>query len=154
MIKYTELKKGLNTYLKTLYSPSEYSFYSGIEVAEGYTRPSFFTSLEAIDTELSNFCTSKNSFVYYIDFLQVETDEFEMLSIQTKLVSKFRKGFSIGDRHITPNDVKASIVKGERTVLEVAVDFTYYDDIIYDDDDKPEDADLMESFELNENTTN
>lgn len=87
----TKLKAGLNKQLQTLYSPKDYKYYSGLEVIEGYSKPSFFTSLELITSYVISKNVSQRSYVFLIDYFQPEKDEVDMLNKLDEIIKNFKQ---------------------------------------------------------------
>ena len=64
-----ELKKVLIEKMKTKYPESTYRYY-GIQVVEGYQKPSFFTQLKPVTLDFSNRNSTENVLTFYITYFQ------------------------------------------------------------------------------------
>ena len=143
MITIKELKAGLIKVLKDELNSTDYKIYSGLEVIEGYKKPSFFTHLELLDMNLENKSTKHYSFMFLIDYFQPEVDEIDMLDKADLITSIYSNGFKVKDRFILPTDISTALIGSDKNILEVEIDFDFYQETNIKDA-----FDLMEEFEL------
>ena len=135
-----ELKKGLIELLQTIFP--DYNYYS-MEVVEDYDRPCFFTQLKPTNTQAKNYNTKNNQMTFYIDYLQEQIDEVDMLETIDKLRNLFELSVRIKDRSIDVEGFDWDFVGTKRNILEVSIDLQW-DEKIEHLDNSP----LIESVEM------
>lgn len=145
---YKQLKAGLNAHLQTVFPMvsddpeiETYAYY-GLEVAEGYEAPCFFTRLETGESRPNNKNTLYNRLTYTIMYFPVEVDEIDLMDKVDTIRELFELGCYVQDgdekRYVDCVGFDWGFGGTERDILEISVDVEYLTDIR-----KPETAQLM-----------
>ena len=135
-----ELKKGLIELMQTVFP--NHNYYS-MEVVEDYDRPCFFTQLKPTNTMAKNYNKKNNQMTFYIDYLQEQIDEVDMLETIDKLRNLFELSVRIEDRSIDVEGFDWDFVGTKRNILEVSIDLQWDEKIEHLDN-----APLIESVEM------
>lgn len=141
MIPAGDVKKALIDVLKKVFG-KKYKYY-GIEVSEGYEKPSFFTQMIPIsmENETTNITSSAYSFV--ITYFQQKIDEADALEVFSKIREGYGLKVKIGDRYINVTDVDYDFVGEKSNILQVTVNVLFKDKI-----EKEETAQIMKQMEI------
>ena len=146
MITSKDIKTALISLMKKEYSTEQYKYYSGLEVIEGYSKPSFFTELDLISTKMINRNIRKYSYMFSIEFFTPKADEVNMLEMQDKLTEIFELGFSINERFIVPENVETSFSGKENNILNVEFTFEFFQEIEQEETELMKEYSLIEKF--------
>lgn len=121
-----EVKKGLNALLASKY-PS-IKLYSKA-VVEGYKRPCFFTQLKPISMNNQTMTTRYNLATFYIEYMQEELNEADMLDKVDEIRNLFGQYVRIGDRAVDVTEFDFDYVGTDRNILEISLDIEWLDRI-------------------------
>lgn len=121
-----EVKTGLNTLLASKYP--EIKLYSKA-VVEGYQRPCFFTQIQPITMENRTKTTRYNLVAFYIEYIQEELDEVDMLDKVEEIRDLFGQYVKIQDRAIDVGGFDFDYVGTERNILEISLELEWLDRI-------------------------
>lgn len=124
----TEIKKGLNKTMQTLYPIPQYQFY-GVDIVEGYQRPCFFTKLQPVQMRPENYNTYFNQAAYYIDYIQKEPDEVDMMKKIEEIRELFGLYVKIGSRTLDVTNFDYEFIGTDRNILEISIDIEWMDRI-------------------------
>ena len=125
MIPLAEIKKELVSALRALY-PEGYAFY-GLEVTEGYKKPSFFTQLLQVSCETETMWTKKRLFIYEITYFQKEVDEADALEKISAIEKAFGNKVKIKDRYANVSEVESRFAGKFGNIPQVKVTFSFLD---------------------------
>ncbi len=125
MIPLAEVKRELVSALRALY-PEGYAFY-GLEVTEGYRKPSFFTQLLQVSSETETMWTKKRLFIYEITYFQKEADEADALEKISAIEEAFRHKVKIKGRHANVSEVESGFTGKFGNIPQVKVTFSFLD---------------------------
>lgn len=140
-----EIKKGLLSHMQTSFPCDKYKYYS-MDVVEGFDRPCFFTQLKPVDTAPQNYNSRNNVLTFYINYLQTEIDEFEMLETIDKIRNLFGLAVKIGDRAVKVDNFEWDFIGKDRNVVEISVDIQWMDKIEHEITEQ-----IVESVQTNTN---
>jgi hypothetical protein len=127
-----ELKAGLLARLQTKYPADQYHYYS-MAVVEGYERPCFFTQVKPTLSDPENRSSRKNQVTLYINFLQKEVNEAEMLDMIEGIRDLFGLYVQINDRAVDVTGFDWDFVGTDRNIPELSVDLEWMDNIGHED---------------------
>lgn len=127
MISVVELKKALVDVIRSKYGKS-YKYY-GIEVTEGYEKPSFFTQIVPVEMEnvTTNFADSAYSFV--ITYFQKQIDEADALQKVSELREAFGLKVKVEDRYVSVTDFDYEFVGEKNNILQMSLNVSFKDGI-------------------------
>ena len=128
MLDLKTLKKGMLDVLRDLY-PSGYRFY-GIEVTEGYEKPSFFTQLIPVMIEREMQRTTDNIFLFVVTLFQKEPDEADALEKITEIRDAYGAKVHIGDRYINVTDFSYEFIGEDRNIPQIQITVSFKDQIM------------------------
>lgn len=140
MVSLKELKKGLLDVLKGLY-PDGYRFY-GIEVTEGYEKPSFFTQLVPVLVEPQTQRITDNIFLFAITYFQKKPDESDALEKINKIREAYGIKVRIWDRYVNVDSFSYEFVGNERNIPQIQITVSFKDQIAWE-----EEREVMENVE-------
>ena len=140
----SELKKGLLSLMQTIYPETEYKYY-GMDVSEGFERPSFFTQIKPVDMDPNNYNSRNNRVTFFIDYMQEIVDEVDALDKIQQIRDSFGLAEKIGDRAVKVVSYDYDFIGTERNIPEISIDLEWMDRI-----DHTENLPLMESAEINQ----
>lgn len=120
-----ELKKALIEKMKTKYPESTYRYY-GIEVVEGYQKPSFFTQLKPITLDFSNRNSTENVLTFYITYFQKEINEADMLRKVDELRELFGQYLMVGKRAVDISNFDFDYAGNDKNILEISFDLEFF----------------------------
>lgn len=140
----SELKKGLLSLMQTIYPETEYKYY-GMDVSEGFERPSFFTQIKPVDMDPNNYNSRNNRVTFFIDYMQEIVDEVDALDKIQQIRDTFGLAVKIGDRAVKVVSFDYDFIGTERNIPEIGIDLEWMDRI-----DHTENLPLMESAEINQ----
>jgi len=140
----SELKKGLLSLMQTIYPETEYKYY-GMDVSEGFERPSFFTQIKPVDMDPNNYNSRNNRVTFFIDYMQEIVDEVDALDKIQLIRDTFGLAVKIGDRAVKVVSFDYDFIGTERNIPEIGIDLEWMDRI-----DHTENLPLMESAEINQ----
>ena len=123
-----EVRKGLNNLLSTIFPKSEYRYY-GADVTEGYQRPCFFTQLQPVQMRAENYNTYFNQVTFYINYIQEEVNEADMLKKAEAIRELFQIYVKIGDRALDVTSFEFDFTGTEKNILEISIDLEWMDHI-------------------------
>ena len=141
MIPAGDVKKALIDVLKKIFG-KKYKYY-GIEVSEGYEKPSFFTQMIPIDTGNETINTANSAYSFVITCFQEKIDEADALETFSKIREGYGLKVKIGNRYINVTDVDYDFVGEKRNILQVTVNVSFKDKI-----EKEETAPIMREIEI------
>ena len=125
MIPLAEVKRELVSALRALY-PEGYAFY-GLEVTEGYKKPSFFTQLLQVSSETETMWAKKRLFIYEITYFQKEADEADALEKISVIEEAFSHKVKIKDRYANVSEVESGFTGKFGNIPQVKVTFSFLD---------------------------
>lgn len=140
----SELKKGLLSLMQTIYPETEYKYY-GMDVSEGFERPSFFTQIKPVEMDPNNYNSRNNRVTFFIDYMQEIVDEVDALDKIQQIRDSFGLAVKIGDRAVKVVSYDYEFIGTERNIPEISIDLEWMDRI-----DHTENLPLMESAEINQ----
>ena len=140
----SELKKGLLSLMQTIYPETEYKYY-GMDVSEGFERPSFFTQIKPVEMDPNNYNSRNNRVTFFIDYMQEIVDEVDALDKIQQIRDSFGLVVKIGDRAVKVVSYDYDFIGTERNIPEISIDLEWMDRI-----DHTENLPLMESAEINQ----
>lgn len=138
-----ELKKGLLSHMMTIFPSDKYKYYS-MDVIEGIERPCFFTQLKPVDTDPQNYNSRNNLLTFYINYLQTEIDEIDLLEKIDQLRNLFGLAVKIGDRAVKVNSFEWDFIGTNRNIAEISVDIQWMDKF-----ERAETEQIIESVQTN-----
>lgn len=138
-----ELKAALIRKLKTIYPDSMYRYY-GVEVVEGYQKPSFFTQLKPVTLDFANKNATENVLTFYITYFQKEIDEVDMLRKVDEIKDLFGLYLRVGDRAVDISDFDFDYAGNDKNILEISFDLSFYGNIM-----KEEETELISEVQTN-----
>ncbi len=127
MISVIEIKKELLSALKELY-PKGYAFY-GLEVTEGYAKPSFFTQLVPVSSETETNRIKNRVFIYEITYFQETVNEIDALQKVSEIEGIFGVKVKIKDRYANVTEFDYDFIGKSRDILQVKITFSFKDAI-------------------------
>lgn len=136
-----ELKKALLNKMKSIYPESAYRYY-GVEVVEGYKKPSFFTQLKPVTLTPNNHNSTENVLTFYITYFQKQVDEVDMLKKVDELRALFGMYIMVGDRAADITNFDFDYAGNDKNILEVSFDLEFFGKI-----EPNNDAPLIEGVE-------
>ena len=142
MIPLTEIKRELLAVLKDLY-PKGYMFY-GIEITEGYKKPSFFVQLVPVSSEVQTKRVKSRVFIFAITYFQKKIDEEDALRKVSEIENAYGNKVKIGTRYANVTDFEYEYVGEYNNILQARVTFSFNDLI----DQSEEEHDLVEEVHL------
>ncbi len=137
-----ELKKALIGKLKELYPDGQYKYY-GIEVKEGYKRPSFFTKLEPVDTERVSHNTNHTRCTFYITYFQEDCNEEDILQKADEIQGLFGGFAMVGKRAADVTGFHFDMVGRDKDIMEISIDIEFFSRI-----EREEEGGLMGSLSV------
>ena len=140
----SELKKGLLSLMQMIYPETEYKYY-GMDVSEGFERPSFFTQIKPVEMDPNNYNSRNNRVTFFIDYMQEIVDEVDALDKIQQIRDSFGLAVKIGDRAVKVVSYDYDFIGTERNIPEISIDLEWMDRI-----DHTENLPLMESAEINQ----
>lgn len=123
MISQAAIKKAANKLLKDKTGLKIY----GKEVIEGYDTPSLFVEIVAKPTKRETKNYAKSGFSLHITYFQKTPNELEQLEMVDTVKDAFGMSFTVGDRRLTVNETTYDYVGQKENILQVTVDFEYYE---------------------------
>lgn len=123
MITLVDIKKSINQVLKTNFP--DIKLYAD-EVEEGFTRPSFFTSIIPIIFNYDTTNYSSNKLMVVINYFSENETELENLKMIDGLKKAYGMTLKVKDRYITLREIKTDITDG---VLQFKFDLNFFDGI-------------------------
>jgi hypothetical protein len=123
-----ELKAGLLALLQTKYPADQYHYYS-MAVVEGYERPCFFTQIKPVTAEPRNHNSRLNQATLYINILQEEVNEAEMLDMIGDIRDLFGLYVQVNDRAVDVTGFDWDFVGTDRNIPELSIDLEWMDAI-------------------------
>lgn len=121
-MKYTEIKKALNSLLKKKYP--KLKIY-GKEIKEGYDVPCFFTEIVNAQSKAQNRNFEKISFTLYITYFQEIKSELEQLKKVDEIKELFGMKFKVGNALLTTGEYAYDFIGEYSDILRISVDFEY-----------------------------
>lgn len=123
MITLVDIKKSINQVLKTNFP--DIKLYAD-EVKEGFTRPSFFTSIIPIIFNYDTTNYSSNRLMVVINYFSENETELENLRMADALKKAYGMTLKVKDRYITLREIKTDITDG---VLQFKFDLNFFDGV-------------------------
>lgn len=123
MITLVDIKKSINQVLKTNFP--DIKLYAD-EVEEGFTRPSFFTSIIPIIFNYDTTNYSSNKLMVVINYFSENETELENLKMIDGLKKAFGMTLKVNDRYITLQEIRTDITDG---VLQFKFDLNFFDGV-------------------------
>lgn len=140
----SELKKGLLSLIQTIYPETKYKYY-GMDVSEGFERPSFFTQIKPVEMDPNNYNSRNNRVTFFINYMQEVVDEVDALEKIQQIRDMFGLAVKIGDRAVKVVSFDYDFIGTERNIPEISIDLEWMDRIEHN-----ENLPLMESAEINQ----
>lgn len=121
-IKFTDVKKAMNTLLQSKYP--DYKIY-GKEIKEGYDTPSFFTEIldKGSRAETKNF--ARGGMTLKITYFQKEVNELDQLEKIDEIKELFGMVFSAADRKLTVGEFSSEFIGEYQDILQISIDIDY-----------------------------
>lgn len=136
MIKVVMLKTTILQLLKTIYPDENYKYY-GIEVSEGYLKPSFFVDVRMSGQTDETINIVKKDFSVTITYFQKKINEMDNLKkvdeikdVLCAIDQKNRKRkmvLKVGDRFLPVNNYFYSYTGENNNILQIFFDISFYD---------------------------
>ena len=126
MIDMVTLKSAMLERLKNLYQKG-YKFY-GIEVIEGYEKPSFHTQLVPTSLEFVNQNQDMKSFDFSITYFQKKADEADALEKATEIRNAFGLTIPVENRFIKVDSFDFDFVGDHNNIPQYTVSVSFCDD--------------------------
>ena len=123
MITLVDIKKSINQVLKTNFP--DIKLYAD-EVEEGFTRPSFFTSIIPIIFNYDTTNYSSNKLMVVINYFSENETELENLRMADALKKAYGMTLKVKDRYITLQEIRTDITDG---VLQFKFDLNFFDGV-------------------------
>lgn len=123
MITLVDIKKSINQVLKANFKDTK--LYAG-EVKEGFTRPSFFTSIIPISFNYDTTNFTSNKLMVVINYFSENETELENIKMYDELKKAFGMNLKVNDRFFLLKNIRSEIVD---EVLQFRFDLDYYVDI-------------------------
>jgi len=123
MITLVDIKKSINQVLKANFP--DIKLYAD-EVKEGFTRPSFFTSIIPIIFNYDTTNYSSNRLMVVINYFSENETELENLRMADALKKAYGMTLKVKDRYITLREIKTDITDG---VLQFKFDLNFFDGV-------------------------
>lgn len=123
MITLVDIKKSINQVLKTNFP--DIKLYAD-EVEEGFTRPSFFTSIIPIIFNYDTTNYSSNKLMVVINYFSENETELENLKMIDGLKKAYGMTLKVKDRYITLQEIRTDITDG---VLQFKFDLNFFDGV-------------------------
>lgn len=123
MIALVDIKKSINQVLKANFKDTK--LYAG-EVKEGFTRPSFFTSIIPISFNYDTTNFTSNKLMVVINYFSENETELENLKMIDGLKKAFGMALKVNDRYFTLRDIRTDITDG---VLQFKFDLNFFDGV-------------------------
>lgn len=136
MIDAITLKSAMIGILKDLF-PKGYKFY-GIEVVEGYQKPSFHTQLVATELEFLNVNGGIKSYDFVVTYFQKKADEADALRKAEEIRNAFGLAIPVENRFIRVTGYDIDFVGDHNNIPQFTVSVSFYDDTPYKKPAKPE----------------
>jgi len=140
MIVLTDIKTSITNVLKTI----GYKVY-GNEVVEGFSRPSFFSQLIPISSDIFKKYTSENVLMVEIVYYSLGRTDLENLKMYDILKKSFGSNLQIGIRKILIRKFRSEVIDEVDNIYSIKFDLNFYDEI---EDDTPV-VDTMQELSLN-----
>ena len=121
MITLINIKKSINHVLKTNFKDTK--IYAG-EVKEGFTRPSFFTSIIPISFNYDTTNFTSNKLMVVINYFSKNETELENLKMIDGLKKAFGMTLKVNNRYFTLQEIRTDITDG---VLQFKFDLNFFD---------------------------
>ena len=128
-----DIKAALLQKLKSKYPPDQYHYY-GLEVVEGYKKPSFFTQLKPVTLAFSNKNSTENVLTFYITYFQKEIDEVDMLRKVDEIRELFGMFLKVGERAMDISDFSFDYAGNDKNILEISFDLEFFGKLEHDTD--------------------
>lgn len=123
MITLIDIKKSINQVLKANFKDTK--IYAG-EVKEGFTRPSFFTSIIPITSEYETTNFTSNKLMIIINYFSENETELENIKMYDELKKAFGMNLKVSQRSFLLKNIRSEIVD---EVLQFRFDLDYFVDI-------------------------
>lgn len=123
MITLIDIKKSINQVLKINFP--DIKPYAG-EVKEGFTRPSFFTSIIPISFNYDTTNFTSNKLMVVINYFSKNETELENLKMIDGLKKALGMTLNVKGRYFTLRDIRTDITDG---VLQFKFDLNFFDGV-------------------------
>jgi len=123
MITLVDIKKSINQVLKANFPTIK--IYSS-DTKEGFTRPSFFTSIIPISFNYDTTNFTSNKLMVVINYFSKNETELENLRMADALKKAYGMTLKVKDRYITLREIKTDITDG---VLQFKFDLNFFDGV-------------------------
>ena len=126
MISMIDLKKAYIETLRGLYGKK--IKYYGLEIKEGYSKPSFFIDLSPVEMS-DGINTRKNVFNFYTTYFQKEVDEIDIFKKIEEIRGALGNKMRVGDRFVNVTDFGYSLTGKDRNILQINFTVDYMDSV-------------------------
>ena len=127
MISIVDLKAALNGVIQNKYG-SSYKYY-GIEITEGYEKPSFFTQLLPVNLNPITTNFSEKRFSFIITYFSKKVDEEDALSKVSELMDAFGLKVKVKDRYVNVSEFEYEFVGEKSNILQMSLNVSFMDEI-------------------------
>lgn len=119
-----DIKKAYIQLLKGLYK-NKIKFY-GIEIKEGYTKPSFFVDVSPV--EMGHGLNSRNNVLnIYTTYFQSEVDEVDIYKKIDEIRRALGNKLAVGDRNLNVSEFGYSMIGKDKNILKINFTVSYMD---------------------------
>lgn len=119
-----DIKKAYIQLLKGLYK-NKIKFY-GIEIKEGYTKPSFFVDISPV--EMGEGLNSRNNVLnIYTTYFQSEVDEVDIYKKIDEIRRALGNKLTVGDRNLNVSEFGYSLIGKDKNILKINFTVSYFD---------------------------
>lgn len=127
MISIVDLKAALNGVIQNKYG-SSYKYY-GIEITEGYEKPSFFTQLLPVNLNPITTNFSEKRFSFIITYFSKKVDEEDALTKVSELMDAFGLKVKVKDRYVNVSEFEYEFVGEKSNILQMSLNVSFMDEI-------------------------
>ena len=127
MISIVDLKAALNGVIQNKYG-SSYKYY-GIEITEGYEKPSFFTQLLPVNLNPITTNFSEKRFSFIITYFSKKVDEEDSLTKVSELMDAFGLKVKVKDRYVNVSEFEYEFVGEKSNILQMSLNVSFMDEI-------------------------
>ena len=126
MISIIDLKKAYISLLRGLYKES--IKYYGVEIKEGYSKPSFF--IEVSPVEMGGGINARsNVFNFYTTYFQKEVNEIDRYKKIEEIRGALGNKLGVGDRFVNVTDYSYSFIGKDNNIIQISFTVSYMDSV-------------------------
>lgn len=123
MITMIDIKKSYIDLLRGLYG-KQFKYY-GLEIKEGYIKPSFFIAISPI--EMGNGINArKNVFNIYTTYFQKEIDELDCYTRINEIRTALGNKLAVADRFVNVSEFNYTFIGKDRTIAQLSFTVDYF----------------------------